>query len=143
MWLICWTILVIVVAAILIRKGHSPGLTILAAIVCIPLGLLFLFSQLAAIVLWGLLGIAGGSILAKKGYSPILGVAIGLILGPLGLLIALGAPRTVGGHRMKELDSQIEHELQAARETRECPKCGRENAGTSRFCPRCNYRFES
>jgi hypothetical protein len=83
----------------------------------------------------------GGRILAQKGYSPILGVLAGLILGPLGLVAALVVPRTGAGRRIAEEEQKIEKELDAARDKRECPECGRENASTSAFCPRCNYRF--
>ena len=137
-----WAILGVTVSITLIAKGIPALRGIVAGIAVALFGpILTLLHPLASLALWIALGIVGGRILAQKGYSPFLGVLAGLIFGPLGLIVALVAPRTGAGRQMAQQDEQIEKELDAARHKRECPKCGRQNARTSLFCPRCNYRY--
>jgi len=102
-----------------------------------------LIHPLAPLALWIIIGLVGGRIMARKGYPPLLGVLIGIVAGPFGLLIGLTMPRTASGQRMSEQEHEIQKELAVSRQTRPCPDCGRESAMSSRFCPRCNYRFES
>jgi hypothetical protein len=138
---VLWAILGVAISITLYVNGVPIVRSIFVGIAVALLGPIFSLHPLTALALWIVLGIIGGRILAQKGYPPFLGVLAGLIFGPLGLIVAHIAPQTGAGRQMAKEDELIESELDAARDKLECPKCGRENASTSRFCPRCNYRF--
>jgi hypothetical protein len=91
---------------------------------------------------WLVLGVTGGTIFARKGYSPIAGILAGILFGPIGLIVSLCLPTTTAGDEIAKRNREIECEMKAARASRPCPNFGRENAVTSRFCARCDYRFD-
>jgi uncharacterized membrane protein YeaQ/YmgE (transglycosylase-associated protein family) len=93
------------------------------------------------IVGWIVFGLLGGYIAAHKGYPPRWGILAGVILGPIGVVIAAVLPTTQEGRETAELDRQILSELHYSKQTRRCPRCGRENSIVSRICPQCDYRF--
>jgi len=100
------------------------------------MGLLFSF------ISWFLLGFLGGRIFAKKGYPPNLGVLIGILFGPLSLAICLFLPKTASGREQARFEAQLASDELIASSTKQCEVCGRTVGVMSRFCPRCNHRFE-
>jgi hypothetical protein len=137
-----WLILGNIGAVALRSSGIPLGRSIFAGVIIALLGPLAMYLHpLMPLALWIVLGIVAGTILARKGYHPFLGVLAGLIGGPFGVLIAVAVPETDSGRQMAAQNEAIEKELEASRQTKQCPKCGRENSVTSRFCARCDYRY--
>jgi hypothetical protein len=133
-----WLILGNVGALALKLSGIPLGRSVFAGVAIALFGPLAIYLHpLMPIALWIVFGLAAGTILARKGYAPLFGVLVGFIGGPFGVLIAAAAPQTQAG---REMAAQSQ-EIKVAPHTRECPKCGRENSVTSRFCGRCNYRY--
>lgn len=96
--------------------------------------------MIPGIVGWIVFGFLGGYIAAHKGYPPKWGIVAGVLLGPIGIVIAAVLPATQQGRETAKLESQIYSELNYSRQTRPCPRCGRENSVVTRICPQCEYR---
>ena len=97
--------------------------------------------SLPGILGWIAFGMLGGYIAAHKGYPPKWGILAGVFLGPIGLVIAALLPTTKEGRETAELDRQIRSELAYSKQTRRCPRCGRENSIVTRICPQCDHRI--
>ena len=93
------------------------------------------------IIPWVILGYLGGLIFARKGYPPRLGIILGIVLGPIGLVVFAMLPMTGEGARQSRLDDEIELQERINARLKDCPQCKRTVGFSSRFCPRCNYRF--
>jgi hypothetical protein len=93
------------------------------------------------IVVWIALGYAGGVVAARKGYSTRWGVLLAILFGPFALLVTALLPSTGEGRVQEEYERKLIAEAAEASNRRTCPQCGREVAGTTQVCPRCNTRF--
>lgn len=97
---------------------------------------------ISGIVPWIILGYLGGLVFARKGYPPKVGIILGILLGPFGFLLFLLLPMTDSGIRQAKLDAEVENEHRLNTALKDCPNCKRSVGQSTRFCPRCNHRFE-